>query len=243
LFASLLIYIGWIIRQSRRESIYIQQEYADSVAPTKQGSGRTVLYSLVTLLSFVPLALGSRWLVSGSVTLAKLMSMSELVIGLTVVAVGTSSPEVVTSLVAALRGQRDIAVGNAVGSSIFNILCVVGLSSLVAPHGIDVSPAALQFDIPVMIAVAVACLPICLTGHVIARWEGALFLFYYVAYTAYLIMDATGSDHQRTFTAIMTLFVIPLTVLTLAIGVYRHVKEKRLETVNSRGAVDQPTIE
>ena len=95
-----------------------------------------------------------------------------MVIGLTIVAAGTSLPEVATSVVAALRGERDIAVGNVIGSNTFNILGVLGLSGLVAPAGLPVRRAMLSFDLPVMIAVAVACLPVFFTGHLIARWEG-----------------------------------------------------------------------
>ena len=122
------------------------------------------------------------------------LGVSDLVIGLTIVAAGTSMPEVVTSIVASVRGQRDIAVGNVVGSNIFNLLGVLGLSSLVSPDGMAVSAAALHFDIPVMTAVALACLPVFFTGQTIARWEGGLFLGYYVAYTAYLVLAAQQHD-------------------------------------------------
>lgn len=126
-------------------------------------------------------------------------------------------PEVVTSIVAALRGERDIAVGNVVGSNIFNILCVLGLTSIVTPGGLEVSDAALTFDIPVMIAVALACLPIFFTGYTIARWEGALFLAYYIAYTVWLVLHATASPIQGSFMEAMTGFVLPLTAVTLAV--------------------------
>lgn len=167
------------------------------------------------------LVLGSRWLLQGSVTIAQSFGISELVIGLTIVAAGTSLPEVATSVIAALKGERDIAVGNVVGSNLFNILCVLGLSSLTASTGISVSQAALSFDIPVMIAVAIACWPIFLTGHVIARWEGAVFFFYYLAYTTYLVLEATSHDFRHTLSSVMLMFVIPLTVLTLAIALWR----------------------
>jgi cation:H+ antiporter len=127
----------------------------------------------------VLLVIGARWLVAGAVAIARMLGVSELIIGLTIMAVATSLPEPATSLVAGLRGERDLAVGNAVASSIFNLLLVVGLARLVAPDGIRVSPAVLRFDILVMLAVALACLPIFATGHVIARWEGALFFGYY----------------------------------------------------------------
>jgi cation:H+ antiporter len=140
------------------------------------------------LLAFGGLALlviGSNWLVGGAVALARELGVSELILGLTIIAVGTSLPEMTTSIIAGLRGARDIAVGNIIGSNIFNILAGLGLTALIAPSGVQVSQAALRFDIPVMIAAAVACLPILYIGHRISRREGGLFFGYYVAYTIY----------------------------------------------------------
>jgi cation:H+ antiporter len=130
--------------------------------------------------------------------------------------------EVATSVMAALRGERDIAVGNVVGSCIFNILAVLGISASIAPSELLVPPAMPAFDLPVMVAVAAACLPIFFTGHLIARWEGALFLAYYLAYTAYLILDASGHDAQVGFSAVLGGFVLPLTALTLLVLSWRH---------------------
>lgn len=163
------------------------------------------------------LILGGRWLVSGAVTIAEAYGVSELVIGLTVVAIGTSLPELATCLIAIYRGERDMAVGNIVGSNIFNLLFVLGIASVVAPSGIPVPDAAIRFDIPVMIAVAVACLPIFFSGHRIARWEGMLFLAYYVAYTVYLILSSTQHDSLPAFSWVMAGFVLPLTALTLLV--------------------------
>ncbi|MCB0107264.1 MAG: sodium:calcium antiporter, partial [Caldilineaceae bacterium] len=158
----------------------------------------------------------------------------ELVIGLTVVAVGTSLPEIATSVVAVLRGERDIAVGNAIGSNIFNLLSVLGITSLVAPLGIHVPGGVLAFDLPVMIAVAVACLPIFYTGNLVARWEGALFLLYYVAYVAYLVFDVTGHDTLPLLSATMALFVIPLTMIGLGVSLWRDARDRRIpSTVES----------
>jgi cation:H+ antiporter len=171
----------------------------------------------------VLLVLGSRWFVEAAVTLARTLGVSELVIGLTIVAAGTSLPEVATSIMAAMRGERDIAVGNVVGSNLFNLMGVLGISSLVSPVGVSVSAAALALDIPVMIAVAVACLPIFFTGHMIARWEGGLFLAFYLAYTTYIVLAATDSELTRTFGTVMLAIVIPLILLTLAVGVMRQV--------------------
>ena len=167
------------------------------------------------------LVLGSRWLVSGAVALAHALGVSELVIGLTIVAAGTSLPEVATSILAAWRGERDIAVGNVVGSNILNLLVVLGLASLLSPAGLPAAPALLRFDLPVMVAAALVCLPVFATGAVIARWEGALLLFYYVAYTSYVILAAQHHAALPAFSAVMGAFVLPLTAITLAVMSWR----------------------
>jgi cation:H+ antiporter len=126
-------------------------------------------------------------------------------------------PEVATSIIASIRGERAIAVGNVVGSNIDNVLAVLGLAAVLSPSGLTVAPAVLDFDIPVMLAVAVACLPIFFTGHLISRWEGWLFFGYYVAYTAFLILASQQHDALPAFSRVMGLFVIPLTTVTLII--------------------------
>jgi len=227
LFVSLLVYLGWLVRKSRTENRSVQREFAQEFAAEPRAGWRHIVVgvALVTL-GLVFLGFGSRWLIRCAVDVARLIGISELVIGLTIVAIGTSLPEIVTSVVAALRGQRDIAVGNAVGSNLFNILCVLGLAGIILPSGVPVSPTALHFDIPVMIAVAMACLPIFFTGHVIDRWEGLLFLGYYVAYVTYLILEASHIA-TRTLAAVMLGFVIPLTVITLGVGVVRSARAAR----------------
>ncbi len=164
-------------------------------------------------------ALGSHWFVQGAVLFARWMGVSDLVVGLTVVAVGASLPELVTTVVASLRGERDIAVGNVVGSIIFNILGVLGLMALVAPNGLPVAPVAVAFDIPVMVAVALVCLPIFFTGGEIARWEGALLLVYYLIYATYLVLAASKDDDLEAFGEIVLWYVIRPTVFSLLICV------------------------
>lgn len=171
------------------------------------------------------LILGSRWLVNSSVSFAAQLGISELIIGLTIVAAGTSMPEVVTSIIAALRGERDIAVGNIVGSNIFNILAVLGISSVLAPAGLPVSEAAIGLEIPLLIAVSVACLPIFFTGGTIDRWEGVLFLGYYIAYTMYLILNATQHDLLPAFNNVMFYFVVPITVITIGVIFFQEFKK------------------
>jgi cation:H+ antiporter len=183
--------------------------------------------AVLVVVGLVLLVLGARWLVASAVTVAEAFGISQLVIGLTVVAIGTSLPEFATSLMAALRGEREMAVGNIIGSNIFNLLLVLGAAVAMSPGGIAVSAAAVNFDLPVMTAVAVACLPIFFTGHCIARWEGALFLGYYVAYTAYLLLNASGHDALPAFSRVMVLFVVPLTVVTLLVVTIRAVRARR----------------
>ena len=191
------------------------------------GSERWAVNIGLIVFGLVLLVLGSQWLVSAAITIATAMGVSELVIGLTIVAAGTSMPEVATSVTAAIRGQRDIAVGNVVGSNIFNLLAVLGLTAMVAPGGLPVSDAAIHFDFPVMLAVAVACLPIFFVGYTIQRWEGAMFLGYYVAYTAYLILAATAHAALPMYSQAMMWFVVPLTVITLFIVLWREIRRSR----------------
>ena len=173
------------------------------------------------------LVLGANWLVAGAVDIARALGVSDLIIGLTVVAVGTSLPELATSIVAGLKREGDLAVGNAIGSCLYNLLGVLGLAVVVSPGGLSVARGALNFDLPVMIAVAIACLPIFFTGYRIARWEGAVFLGYYVAYALYLILKATEHHALEEFAVALWGFLIPLTVLTLGVGVVRQVRRNR----------------
>ena len=232
LFAGLVTYTAWGIMHSRKQQDAIKQEYAAEFgsAPPKTSLQSILLQLFYLTIGLALLILGSRWFTDGATTLSRAFGISELVIGLTVVAAGTSLPEVATSVMAAIRGERDIAVGNVVGSNLFNLLGVLGLAGLVAAEGVAVSDTARNFDIPVMIAVAVACLPIFFTGHSIARWEGALFLGYFFAYMAYLILSATNPEVTRTYRIIMFGFILPLTAVTLAITVFRWLRLRSTAT-------------
>ena len=162
-----------------------------------------------------------------AIAIARSFGVSELVIGLTLVYAGTSLPELATSVVASMRGERDIAVVNVIGSNIFNILAVLGGAALLSPEGLSVSQDAIRFDIPVMIAVAVICLPIFITGQLIARWEGLLFLSYYVAYTGYLILNMTNSESLPIFSNILLFVVFPATVLSLGVSFLPSFRKSR----------------
>lgn len=209
-----LAFLAWLSRRRPTE----RQALVPDVDPARS---KRIMDVLQIGAGLIMLALGSRWLVAGSVTIARLLGLSELVIGLTVIAVGTSLPEVATSAVASLHGERDIAVGNIVGSNIFNLFAVLGTAALVSGRGVAVPAAALTFDMPVMIAVAMACLPVFFSGLRIPRWVGALFLVYWVSYATFLVLDATNHEAENIFGGVMLLFVVPLTVLTFSIVLLR----------------------
>lgn len=226
LAGGLVVYTLVLIGVARRQRpVGPKDEFDVEYGKPAEFTGRSWLISLVLIaVGLGLLILGSRWLVNGAVAIAEAFGISQLVIGLTVVAVGTSMPEIATSIIAGFRGERDIAVGNVVGSNIFNLLGVLGLSSMLSPDGIPIPRAALTFDMPVMLAAAAACLPIFFTGHSIARWEGGVFLAYYAAYTLYVVLSASAHDALTLFSAAMLWFVIPLTVLTLFVLTVRAVR-------------------
>ncbi|HKK93077.1 MAG TPA: calcium/sodium antiporter [Longimicrobiales bacterium] len=192
--------------------------------PPRPGGSRTTDV-FVALVGLALLVLGSRWFVGAAVTTAERLGVSELVIGLTVVAAGTSLPEVATSVLASLRGQRDIAVGNVIGSNVFNLLGVLGAGALAAPGGMAVSTGALTFDIPLMIAVTLVAVPILYSGWIVSRWEGALFLLWYVAYTSWLVFDATAHPGEDELTLALLGFALPFTVMLLLVSGVRNLKD------------------
>lgn len=225
LFAGAVAYTVWSIVQGRREQQQINPADNQLSGGSPAITGRYITWQgIVLLVGLALLVAGANRLVFGAVSLARFLNVSELVIGLTIIAVGTSLPEVAASIVASLRRERDIAVGNVIGSNIFNILVVLGVSATVSPAGISVPVEAMYFDIPVMIAVAVICLPIFFTGGIIARWEGLLFFGYYLAYTLYLLFTATQSSLIEDYQLIMITVVFPLTVLALLVSVIQSVR-------------------
>ena len=213
-----------------------KSEKPDPSQPPEQEPAKPL--SLWPAIAFVltgigVLVAGSQLLVVGAVNIATALGISSLVIGLTIVAVGTSLPELATSIIAIRRGETDMAVGNIVGSNIFNIGFVLGLPAMIIVEGIPIASAVIAIDLPLMLAAAIALLPIAFTGFVIARWEGLVFLSLYAAYTAYLILDSSGHDAASGFSGVMVGFVLPLLGVTLIafssyeLGVQRERRAKR----------------
>ena len=215
LFISLLVYTWWLLQDARKaETAKVTAEYEVAVQQVEGESVTRPLYFQIGLVivGLALLILGSRFLVGSATTIAEAFGVSDLVIGLTVVAAGTSLPELATSVMAAYRGQRDIAVGNAVGSNLFNLLGVLGSSAALSSSGIPVDRELIRLDYPVMLAATLVLIPICWNGFAIKRWEGVLLAGFYVAYVAFLVMEAGDSTAPELFRTMM-LIVIPIVML------------------------------
>ena len=225
LLACLAVYTALLIRAARRQRPSAGPDEFAAEFNAQPGAWPTQLPRVIVGIGL--LVAGAHLLIVGAVELARAFGLSELVIGLTVVAVGTSLPELAASLLAALKGERDIAVGNVVGSCIFNLLLVLGASAALAGDGLSISPNALAFDFPVMLAVFVACLPIFFSGYRITRWDGLLFLAYYLAYSLYLVMFATGLGNLEHLRDAMLWFAFPLTAITLVLIAVRAWRRQR----------------
>lgn len=231
LFMGGIGYTLFLMLQSQKEpDEKVQEEYSQEYAfqsntPLKSwGINLGLVASGIILLGF-----GADWLVDSGTTIARSMGVSELVIGLTIIAIGTSLPELATSVMASIKGERDIAVGNVVGSNIFNILVVLGVTAMISPSGgVAVAPSALWMDIPIAILVAIACLPIFFTGNVINRWEGGIFVGYYVLYSVHLLLKSTGHESQLLFNQVVGFGIIPLTLILFGLNVWQEFQKGRL---------------
>ena len=182
LFAGIVVYTVLTVREARAETKgKAEQEYGEDFPAGSMGLGKSVL---LVVAGLGVLVVASQLFVGGAVVLAKSWGVTEAVIGLTVVAVGTSMPEFATSLVAAVRGHGDVAIGIVVGSNIFNVLGILGIAALINP--IDTSGLS-RVDLATMVVAALAMLPAARSGGVISRLEGAVLLFAYFGYTAWLV--------------------------------------------------------
>lgn len=216
LLAIIIGYTTYIVKQSRKETKKVKAEYDKALKDEKEEVAKFPIWLslLFVALGLVVLVMGARWLVDGAVSLARRFGVSETVIGLTIVAGGTSLPELAASAVATMRGERDIAIGNLVGSNISNLLVILGIAPLMG-GGLAIAPQLLQVDIPVMVAAAFACLPLFFVGLKFNRGEGALFLLGYVTYATYLVLVATGSAALATYEKVLFTVVLPVSVALL----------------------------
>lgn len=180
-----------VIRLARRESLRVKLEFAREFGSRRFANRQATTEMLMLAVGLVIIVVGADWLVEGAVDLARLWNVSDAFIGLTIVAIGTSAPELVTTIISTIRGERDIAIGNLIGSSVYNILVILGVTCLIPANGVDVSSHLIRIDIPVMLGVALLCIPVFVSGRQISRIEGGLFVSAYAAYLSYLIIQRT----------------------------------------------------
>jgi len=192
LFGAALLYTTALLRIARRESRAVRRGFRElygnpgmtsrSQAAVRARAGGALAIGMVLTV------IGANWLVDGAVAVARSFGVSEAVIGLTVVAIGTSAPELVTTVLSTLKDERDVAIGNLLGSSIYNILVILGLTCMASTRTLEIERPLLLFDIPLMLGVALLCVPVFITGKAISRAEGGLFLAIYFAYFTLLIV-------------------------------------------------------
>lgn len=186
-----VLYTVIVIRTGRREGARVTQELVLpdlDVSDRRSGPLRDLLLLVVGIAVIV---VGGDLLVDGAIEAARALGVGEALIGLTVIAIGTSAPELVTVIVSTLRGDRSIAVGNLLGSSVYNILIILGVTMVVSPDGMEVPDAVRQVDLVLMTVVALACIPIFRRGHRLSRTEGTLFVASYLVYLGYLLLLRT----------------------------------------------------
>lgn len=223
LVVALVTYTGFLFRQGRKQGMDVSDGEVEEMLKVKVPAWQNLL---LVFGGLVLLVLGARWLVQSAVEIATLLGVNEAVIGLTIVAAGTSLPEVVTSIMATIRGERDIAVGNVVGSNIFNILCVLGISGAVSPVPLLAGAQLAQLDIPVMLGVALLCVPLFFTGATLTRPDGALFLGLYVFYVWYLISLALSLSYLQMLQTAFVFAVLPLVLLYVLASLVHHFRKR-----------------
>ncbi|MFN6263472.1 MAG: calcium/sodium antiporter [Chromatiaceae bacterium] len=229
LFAGLLSYTFFLFKQGKAQGAEGGDEEVEAMLKEPQPMWQNLLFVIGGLALLV---LGARWLVESAIALATAWGVNEAVIGLTIVAAGTSLPEVVTSIVATIRGERDIAVGNVVGSNIFNVLCVLGLSGLVSPIPLVAGEQMSQLDIPVMLAVALLCVPFFFAGAILNRIEGALFLTAYVAYTWYLVALTLKMDYLPQLQDYIVYGLIPVIGVYVVLSLLNDFRQRRKQVAS-----------
>jgi len=216
LFACLIIYLFALVRFSGKSRL-TDEEIVEAGSPWLNG--------LLSLGGLVLLIAGARWMVESATIFALMAGVSELVIGLTIVAIGTSLPEIVTSILAAVRGEKDLAVGSIVGSNILNILSVIGIAGLFI-SGIPVQDSLLEVEYIILLAVSVICFPIFFTGRRIKRVEGAIFLTSYILYLFYLYLDSASSTFMPSFIQSVLYGFVPLVILYVLVALIIEFRSK-----------------
>lgn len=223
----LLLYSMFMYTQIRKDRAANQLKEKREVGEpvTTLFYGKYIFFLFAGLVFIV---MGARFMVDSAVEIAGILGISELIIGLTIVSIGTSLPEVATSVSAVRRNDSDTAVANVMGSNLYNILLTLGLTIVIAPGVLDVSADAIKLDLPIMVIVAAACLPLFWPGKKLGRMEAGGFLFYYTAYLTYLTLLALRHPFKDTMEWWMVWVIIPFTVALIAIKFVVDFRKKKL---------------
>jgi cation:H+ antiporter len=232
LLAGLVItYTAYLIAEARRGRKKAPGPSAEAGIAGPASARRMSLLPNLGLIAvgIAGLAVGSRMLVVGAIGLARAFGVSEAVIGLTIVAAGTGLPELATSAMAALKGARDLAIGNIVGSNIFNIFSVLGFSGLAARGRLAVGPNILKVDIPVMIVVSLVCLPLFRSGYELSRGNGAVFFGSYVLFIVWTVLKATASPGLRILNGIMFEALFPALLIGIVVSLVLALRKEAAE--------------
>lgn len=187
-----IVYLYLVVRISKNEPIVVQVEFQQEykpVTPSEKSDIKVWTWNFMLLFcGIVATIYGAEKLIEGSVAIAQHFGMSDVIIGLTIVAIGTSAPELATTIVATFRNDRDVAIGNLLGSSIINIFIILGITSIFTPNGINVSEDILWFDLPLAALVALICYPVFKSDQMVSRREGIFFVGLYILYVSYLLV-------------------------------------------------------
>ncbi|MFZ5980651.1 MAG: calcium/sodium antiporter [Candidatus Zixiibacteriota bacterium] len=224
LLLALVLFTVFTLRRGKMDKKEIEQDLRGRWKAISRGA--LAIQFIILPLSVILLGRGSDWVVEGSTALARGMGIDEFVVGLTVVAVGTSLPELVTSLLALMHDRRDMAVGNIVGSNIFNILGVVPVMALVSSNGVIITQSSMSMDLPVLLASVVLCFPIFFSGYRISRWEGVFFLLFYLVYMVFFAIDNDPNSLFGTYMRILMIYVVPPVFLVYVFVVLRLRKKR-----------------
>lgn len=224
LCVGLVVYMGFLFYQGRKQGKITPDEDVDEILQTPKPLGHNLI---LVVAGLVLLVVGARWLVDSAVSIASAMGVSEAVVGLTIVAAGTSLPELMTSIIAAIKGERDIAIGNVVGSNILNILSVVGVAGLVSPEPLLAGAQLSRVDLPIMLGVAVLCMPLFFTGAILDRIEGAMFLALYIAYLWYMLAVVQTAAYLPMLKMSILYGLVPVVVLYVAGSLVQDLRRRR----------------
>lgn len=191
LVAGGVAYTVMVIRTSQRERASVSADISAPGLDIRERRGGPYRDAAELVIGIGIIVVGGDLLVDGAVQLAKALGVTEALIGLTVIAIGTSAPELATVIVSTIRGDRSIAVGNLLGSSVYNIVFILGVTMTVSPAPMEVPEPVRQVDLILMTAVALACIPIFRRGHRLSRPEGVAFVAAYLLYLGYLLVVRT----------------------------------------------------